>query len=274
MSSWLKHTSKKRIIPQLQTTTHIQPIVPHNIQQFIPNHDVLKDFLFNLSYEDLLNKLHIFQNNFTDSIITFIIPSINRLSIKNTLKSLLDQKVSNWKAIVIFDGCQPDNSELLDLLNNPRFLYLNINKTGIIKDLTHGAAGFVRNLAMNLVTTQWIGFVDDDDSLMPYYTEKLLEEIKNTPSVDVISFRMIHNNQIYLPGFMNNIEINHIGISFCYKTQLFRDGFQFEQSENEDFKLLNSLKNSNKKIVISPFITYLVSNSSPMNTILNRIIIN
>jgi glycosyltransferase involved in cell wall biosynthesis len=38
--------------------------------------------------------------------ITFIIPSIGRDSLKNTIRSLLNQTSDKWKAIIVFDGCK------------------------------------------------------------------------------------------------------------------------------------------------------------------------
>lgn len=272
MSSW---QNRNNIKPRPKPHPVIQ--VPHISQINVQMFDVIlpPSSIFEIdSYEDTNHRINNFKNQMTNAVITFIIPSINRNTLLLTIKSLLSQNIDNWKAIVIFDGCQPADNELLKILNNNRILYFTINKTGLIKDKTHGAAGYVRNIGMNLVTTPWIGFVDDDDTLTPNYTEKLIEEIKYTPNADAISFRMIDNNDIYLPDHLNDIVVNHIGISFCYKTHLFRQGIKFEQCENEDFRLLNLLKINNKKIVISPFITYLVRNSLPINTILNRITIN
>jgi len=214
------------------------------------------------------------ENGIKQDNITFIIPSINRDSLYNTLLSLMAQKVDNWKAIIIFDGCEPYNSRLLELLSDKHFIYFSINKLGNTKDINHGQAGFVRNIGMNLVNTQWIGFIDDDDTLLPNYTEKLLEEIKITPNVELVVFRMIDKNNIIPPINFNLIEKDNVGISFCFKTELYKQGFKFKQSELEDFNLIKDIQNMKIKIVISPYITYIVRNSTKVNIIGNRAIIN
>ena len=37
-------------------------------------------------------------------IITFIIPTIGRLSLNDTINSLINLENKNWKALIIFDG--------------------------------------------------------------------------------------------------------------------------------------------------------------------------
>ena len=51
--------------------------------------------------------------------------------------------------------------------------------------------GNVRNYAMQFVNTPWIGFLDDDDIIIPNYIQRCMEEINITPSADVISFKLI-----------------------------------------------------------------------------------
>jgi len=209
-----------------------------------------------------------------DDLITFIIPSINRNTLYRALISLKNQIISNWRAIIIFDGCIPTDTNLIELLSYDRFLYINVDKTGILKDKIHGAAGFVRNIGMSLVKTPWIGFLDDDDYLLPNYTQCLIKEIETTPLVDVVVFRMSDNNRILPPDYSTDIEFGYIGISFCYKTDLFNKGYKFTQSEKEDFDLINNIKNAHNKIVISPFITYIVRDSSVLYNTFKRVIIN
>lgn len=266
MSSWLNNAKPRKIINNIQRSQR-------DVQPTTINYSSY-DLLHHISSHDVSIKIQKFSDKCTNAFITFIIPSINRETLYETLMSLQKQTIDNWKAIIIFDGCEPTDKNLIELLSNDHFLHFSINKLGVIRDLTHGAAGFVRNIAMNIVTTPWIGFLDDDDCLLPTYTSALLEEIKITPSTDVVLFRMIDKDQIIPPNYINNIVRDYVGISFCYKTALFREGFQFEQSEKEDFNLLNSIKNAKKKMVISPFITYLVRDSKFIYSNLPRIMIN
>jgi glycosyltransferase involved in cell wall biosynthesis len=217
---------------------------------------------YNNTYTNTIEKIQTFNNK--DAIITFIIPTINRDTLVRALQSLLNQTIQNWVAIIIFDGCEPTDTKLLDLLDNPKFLFFSIKKVGQFKlrDEVNNSAGYVRNVGMSLVLTPWIGFLDDDDCLCPSYTEKLLEEIELNKDVELILFRMINNKKIIPSLDTTKIIQTKCGISYSIKTKLFNEGFIFEQSAIEDFKLIKNIETSNKKIVISPHITYLVGNSN------------
>jgi hypothetical protein len=273
MSSWgNRHISKKPQIPKIHTI-HSQKY--SNISPLHINpHLYTSNIAFNDTYESTIIKINTFNKNNTDALITFIIPTINRYTLYSALESIYNQSVTNWKAIVIFDGCEPTCPKILQLLSNNRFLYFSINKKGIIKDKTHGAAGFVRNIAMSIVNTPWTGFLDDDDYILPNYTQSLIDEININPLAELISFRMIDKEQIIPPDFITSIKFGYIGISFCFRTQLFQEGFKFIQSEQEDFDFINSINNSRKKIIISPFITYIVRDSPIIYNKFRRIIIN
>jgi glycosyltransferase involved in cell wall biosynthesis len=71
--------------------------------------------------------------------LTFIIPTIGRPSLKYAIKSLKDQTIQNWNAIIIFDGikCNIEN-------NDSRIQIIEIEKKGI----NINSAGNVRNYGM------------------------------------------------------------------------------------------------------------------------------
>jgi glycosyltransferase involved in cell wall biosynthesis len=271
MSSWGNKPIPKRVQPIINTTyIPPPPIAPlkANSTQYTA------EIAFNSTYDTTLQRISTFNETNTDALITFVIPTINRDTLLQALLSIINQSVNNWKVIVIFDGCEPTNPEILQLLSNNRFLYVCINKHGVFKGNIHGAAGFVRNIAMSLVTTPWTGFLDDDDQLLPNYVQSLIEEIKIVPSAELVCFRMSDKELILPPDYMFNIERGYFGISFSYKSVLFQDGFKFTQSEQEDFDFINSIKNAKKKIVISPYITYIVRDSPIRLNVFKRGIIN
>ena len=105
-------------------------------------------------------------------MLTFIIPTIGRKSLKNTIKSLYKQTDSKWKCIIIFDGIKPN-------------IYFNDSRIKIIKcdKLGKGvnSAGNVRNYGMQFVDTKWISFVDDDDMISPFYIRGILTAIQDNP---------------------------------------------------------------------------------------------
>jgi glycosyltransferase involved in cell wall biosynthesis len=186
--------------------------------------------------------------------VTFIIPTIGRISIKNTIMSLYNQININWLAIIIVDGIDI-NFEC----NDSRIKILKIPKTG---KCNH--AGKVRNYGLKFVTTEWIAFVDDDDVITNDYVDKLEQEINITPDASVIIFRMINNKGAIgvLPEpNTDNFYKCKVGISYSLKKELIDKDFIFEPSHIEDFVLLNKIREHKYKMVISPFVTYLVESN-------------
>lgn len=220
-----------------------------------------KELALNNTYDDTVLRIKEFQGKNTNAVVTFIIPTIDRPSLIRTILSLLNQTNPRWNAIIIFDGCEPRISYFNDMISDPRFLSICINCRGLNKIKDHSSAGAVRNIGMNLVTTPWIGFVDDDDFLHPEYVHKLIEEISITPHANVISFRMKNKNLIVPPISQRSIQNGHIGISFAMKTMLFKNGFLFIQSEIEDFNLLDRIQQSGNTIVLSPYLTYFINDT-------------
>ena len=78
--------------------------------------------------------------------------------------------------------------------------------------------------------------------------------------MDVIIFRMHNKDNRILPElYTNNFYIGKVGISFAVKTPIIKK-FKFIPSKTEDFDLLKKLRQKSYKIMISPYIRYLVRN--------------
>ena len=221
-----------------------------------------KEIAYLDSYDTTLEQINAFSSMHSDAFITFIIPTVDRVTLFRTLTSIRQQINQRWKAIVIFDGCAPTDESLLSLLQDTRFLYVSIKKHGVVSSNQSGQAGQIRNIGMSMVTTPWIGFVDDDDTILPNYIEKLIEESSTLSNADLISFRMIDTDQLIPPPFCQSILPNQIGISFAIKTSLFKEGFLFIQSEREDYHFVKEVHRARKMIVLSSHITYLTRNST------------
>ena len=184
-------------------------------------------------------------------LITFIIPTIGRTTLQNTLDCLINQSNPNWKAIVIFDGISSTIQN-----TDPRIQIIESPKLGE----GHNSAGLVRNYGITFVDTEWIAFVDDDDSLSKNYVDIFITESSAYTLADIIIFRMIHPEfgiQPYLSTDM--FFVCQVGISFAVKKKLFDEGHIFIPSRVEDFQYLDGAKNKNYNIMISPYVTYFVN---------------
>lgn len=197
-------------------------------------------------------------------MINFVIPSMGRKTLKRTLESLIDQTDPNWQCWVGFDGLSENEVDKNILIEDTRIHYLYIkDKLGTSfynSGVGHntGNAGLVRNYIISNITNnyEWIGFVDDDDTLRSYYIEKLIEEIKYT-SFDCCIFRMICGKTIIPPLGMDQVVQNLVGISFCVKKKFIEDNkITFVNSSSEDYTMLESINNSGGEIYLSEHITY------------------
>ena len=195
--------------------------------------------------------------------ITFIIPSIGRDSLKDTLNSLLNLNDSAWNAIIIFDGVTYESP-----IKDERIITKTIEKTGIQE---HGKsrAGLVRNIGIEIVlkdcikNCMWIGFVDDDDCLSPDYIDNLktelnIDQVSNFCKPEVVIFRMAYENGLVLPMQQDrNIILKKVGISFCINTDIAYK-YKFDNHIYEDFMYLKCLQNNGHKIIISEYVSYYV----------------
>jgi glycosyltransferase involved in cell wall biosynthesis len=185
-------------------------------------------------------------------LITFIIPTIGRSTLSKTLNSLINQTNPNWKAIVIFDGISSTIQN-----TDPRICIIESPKLG----QGHNYAGLVRNYGITFAHTEWVAFVDDDDSLSNNYVKILIKESSTHSLADIILFRMEVDTDCILPSLSTDTFYERqVGISFAVKKKVFDDGHIFIPHPGEDFYYLNEAKNKKYNIMISPYVMYFVRN--------------
>jgi glycosyltransferase involved in cell wall biosynthesis len=191
-------------------------------------------------------------------MITVIIPSKGRDRLKFSLLSLLTQNQKDWKCIVAFDNVDKNSVELI---NDSRIEYIFLPaKTG---DGNNGG-GEVRNKAIDKATTEWICFLDDDDSFTSNYFDKFNFELNNNPKTDVIIFKMQYANGVIRPcAGVRELQVGQVGISFAVNLSfLNKHNLRFRNSNIEDYNLLKDLESSGAKIHFSEFIVYNVGFSN------------
>ena len=182
-------------------------------------------------------------------IITFIVPSLNRETLTNSINSILNQTNPNWKCIIIYDNVDGIT------FNDERISTLKINKLGT-DGVVHGQSGLVRNKGIEMVDTEWIGFLDDDDTIHPDYVKTLSEKYLD---YDFVVWRMRYTNNKILPEInRNDLVFGRVGISFCYKNK-FNDLFFDVNRDGEDFDFLMKLKSLTNNWVITPEVFYNVN---------------
>ena len=203
-----------------------------------------------------------------DELITFIIPTIGRSTLINSINSLKNQTIKDWYAIIIFDGISCN----IDIDDN-RIKVLECDKKGI----NINSAGEVRNYGMSFVETKWIAFLDDDDIIETDYIETFYNEMNLYNDLDIIIFRMNDNGRIIPKLKTDNFYLCDVGISFILKKEIYDEGCKFTPDGAEDFLYLDKIRKLGKRMMISPYVKYYVRNSNfdiGDNNIGNRVFIN
>ena len=181
-------------------------------------------------------------------MITFVIPSLNRPTLKRTIQSLLNQTNPNWKAIVVYDGI---DGEVFD---DDRIQTFKIEKLGSFSP-HHGMAGLVRNYGLEKCDTEWIGFLDDDDTIDSNYVNTLQKKYNE---YDFVVWKMLEPNGMIIPRLSNsNLEFGNVGISFCFKNKFKNLRFKTNR-DGEDFDFLMELKKQSNKFIITSEVMYYV----------------
>jgi hypothetical protein len=200
-------------------------------------------------------------------IITFIIPSIGRETLKNTIISLQKLKNPNWECIIVFDGIKQNIK-----INDNRISIYEIEKKG-----KKNYGGFVRNFALQMdIKSNWVGFVDDDDTISDKYIDYLLEETKKYKCIDVLIFRMMYKNGVVLPDKDDkNIVMNKVGISFAINKRIFKKKkYFFKNNSREDYCFLRDLQIKKYKMLISSYVAYFVNMAPCITNSYSKILIN
>lgn len=201
-------------------------------------------------------------------MIDFIIPSLGRKTITASLTSIIKQnylfsKDKKWNAFVGFDGLTENDVDQRIIVNDKRIKYFYIpEKLGQIGEYGIGNAGLVRNYLISKLDTsnEWVGFLDDDDTISPYYIDALTLEIQNSDEFDVCVFRMRYDmggQKILPPLGTEKLEKDKVGISFCVNKKFLRSsGVKFVNDIREDYKFLMDLKDAGARINVSSYVAY------------------
>jgi teichuronic acid biosynthesis glycosyltransferase TuaG len=172
------------------------------------------------------------------SIIT---PTYNRAhTIERAIKSLQNQSYSNWEMIIVDDGSIDNTEERIKQ-------YLNKDKRiKYIKLKQNGGVGKARNVGIKNISpdSDWIGFLDSDDELLPNAFELMKKKIEEFPVIKHFSFSTIYENG-KKASFLkkDNLEGNYeivLGKNNLAEGEFFNllhksiinDGFKFEENVN------------------------------------------
>lgn len=183
------------------------------------------------------------------SLITFVIPSLNRDTLSTSVESLLNQTNENWRCVIVYDGIKGMD------FSDTRIKTIDSTKLG---SMAHygGESGLVRNVGIALSNTDWIGFLDDDDTLDKNYVQTLFDKYLD---YDFVVWRMIFSDGTIMPPVESDEIIwERVGISFCYNQKKLSKIFFDSSVRGEDYFFLEKMKNISQNYTVAGEILYKV----------------
>jgi glycosyltransferase involved in cell wall biosynthesis len=160
-------------------------------------------------------------------MIDIIIPVYNTPidDLKRCLDSVFNQTFKDFKVLIIDDGSQKEIKDFLDE-------YTKDNDKFIVKHIENKGVSNARNVGIELSNSEYIAFIDSDDTVEPNYLEE--------------AYSLIKDNQLdIIIGGYNEIKDNKI-----IKTRISSKGLHiYEGDKITNFfeKLLSSKTNDNNK---------------------------
>jgi GR25 family glycosyltransferase involved in LPS biosynthesis len=207
-------------------------------------------------YSDIMkqymNYNNMFQNRFENRIIrnrktikpdfcSFIVPSMNRPTLYDSINSVVLSPEWNWECHVMMDGVSVSN-----YIANEHVHYHYLDKLG--------SAGLVRNEGFKFVDTRWTCFLDDDDEILLTYIPSLMKYSRDNPKTDIIIFTYIdETNGRTCPGNGDNrFIVGNVPICFAIKTEFIRKyNIKFKDNICEDFDFIMDCKRLGANILFT-----------------------
>lgn len=124
--------------------------------------------------------------------VSIIVPVYNgENTIQRCIESILNQSIKNFDLYIVNDGSSDNTNNVIDK-------YSSIHNVHIINQDNQGVSK-ARNVALELVNTEYVAFVDSDDYVDYNYLKNLVSSIEKY-KVDLVieGFKKIGNEKVYL----------------------------------------------------------------------------
>jgi len=168
-------------------------------------------------------------------------PTIDKGQQREAIATVENQTSGLWNLVVGGDGYLPAFTSEDD-------------RIGVVEIPRKGEAGLVRNAISEYVNTEWIGFLDDDDELLPTYVETW----ERNQDCDCMVFQMDNYGQLLPPTGTREAQFGFIGISFAVKISVFKNHPFDGQGQGEDYRFVYTLQNAGYNVRFLDTLGYLV----------------
>jgi glycosyltransferase involved in cell wall biosynthesis len=126
----------------------------------------------------------------------------------------------------------------------------------VLSMLDEGREGpsVIRNKLIEEAGTEWVSFLDDDDTVTEDYVRRLAEEIEAHPEAGIIHFKEYFLWGQVFPQWPT-VGWGNIGISFSVKRELALK-YPFKTEEYEDYKFVERIWRAGYKVQFSNYLVY------------------
>lgn len=132
-------------------------------------------------------------------MFSVVIPLYNkRLSIRNTLQSVLDQTFENFEVIVVNDGSTDNSASIVEKFSDPRIRLIHQENQGV---------SAARNRGIQEARNEWIALLDGDDLWLEDQLATFAYMIKLFPEEKVFATSYIRSNENLPKKQDNSIEV-------------------------------------------------------------------
>lgn len=175
-------------------------------------------------------KQHIAENpGLRDQLVSVVLPTHDRAHVLPlAIESVLAQTHTRWELLVIDDGSTDDTGAVVAAYADDRIRYVPIEKSGV---------GPARNRGLDLVTGEWIAFLDSDNTWDPEFLELMvggLSSLGATVGYSAIAVRENGNVTGYRGDdfdFDECLEANYVDLnSLVLHRSLIEAGHRFDPS--------------------------------------------
>lgn len=109
----------------------------------------------------------------TDIRFSVVVPAYNKAdTIMRSIESILTQTHPDFEIIIVNDGSMDDTVQVLSACSDSRVRVISVHNQGV---------SAARNLGIELATSDWIAFLDADDTWEPDHLQNLANMITDCP---------------------------------------------------------------------------------------------
>ena len=156
--------------------------------------------LWNADSRNVNQRFYIVKELYHIPRVTIVMSTYNRpIQLPQAIQSIVVQHFSDWVLYIVGDKCPTleqtmqhlvqNNPNVKTLIDQGKIVYWNL-------DRNYGAGGATpRNSALNKATSEWIAYLDDDNTWTPVHLHSLFALIDKDPSL-----QFVYSSFQYMPG--------------------------------------------------------------------------